>query len=134
MSWRSVSDGARMGKISYERAPTGRAGDVVGIGQRRGPDGEDLVRAVANGQVGPGAEGVRVRRGGGVGAHRPILPLRGGSRPMPVQGRPGDRSPATGGPMGAGTPVDRAIRNRFVTADAHARTPGSAQSTDARTG
>src|SRR3974390_2234190 len=76
----------------------------------------------------------RVRLGGGVRAHRPILPLRGGSRPMPVQGRPADRSPATGGPMGAGTLVDRAIRNRFVTADAHARTPGSAQSTDARTG
>ena len=50
------------------------AGDVVAVGERRGHDVEDLVGAAADGQVRPGAEGVGVCCGGGVGAHAPILP------------------------------------------------------------
>ena len=52
----------------------GQPVDVVALGQRRGLDVEDLVRAVADGQVGPGAEGVGVCVGRGFGAHAPILP------------------------------------------------------------
>ena len=52
----------------------GQPVDVVALGQRRGLDVEDLVGAVADGQVGPGAEGVGVRCRRGVRAHAPILP------------------------------------------------------------
>ena len=47
----------------------GQAVDVVALGQRRRRDVEDLVGAVADGQVRPGAEGVGVRCGRGVRAH-----------------------------------------------------------------
>ena len=48
--------------------------DVVPLGERRRLDVEDLVGAPADGEAGPGAEGVGVRCGRGVRAHAPILP------------------------------------------------------------
>ena len=66
MSWRSVSAG--------------------------GVEAEDLVGAAFDGEVGPGAEGVRVRGERGVGAHGPILPWVQARRP--TEGRTRRRSGA----------------------------------------
>ena len=67
----------------------GQPVDVVALGEGGGLDVEDLVRAVADGQIGPGAErvGVGVRRG--FGAHAPILPWDPPNRPLAARRGPG---------------------------------------------
>ncbi len=68
--------------------------DVVPFGQRRRQDAEDLVGPAAHDQVGPGAEGVRMRVRGGVGAHGPhsAVRLRG-----PPNGPRSARAPGASG-------------------------------------
>ena len=73
----------------------GEALDVVAVGERRRLDVEDLVGALADGQLCPGAEGVGVRCGRGVRAHAPILPWAGGGRPSSAARR-GSAGPMCG--------------------------------------
>ena len=67
--------------------------------ERGGVHAEDLVSAAFDGEVGPGAEGVRVRGERGVGAHRPILPWVQARRRTEAESR-GPR--AAGGPAAGG--------------------------------
>ena len=82
----------------------GQALNVVPLAERRRRDVEDLVGAVADGQVGLGVERVGVRCGRGVRAHGPILPWACAGPPKRAAGVPRE---AVGGRGRADTGVER---------------------------